>query len=55
MIIVSILVFLAAGIYSAFLPVSLLPSGKKIGQIAIKAELPKGSTLIQVDSEVQKN
>lgn len=53
MIIVSILVFLAAGIYSAFLPVSLLPSGK-IGQIAIKAELPKGSTLIQVDSEVQK-
>lgn len=53
MIIVSILVFLAAGIYSAFLPISLLPSGK-IGQIAIKAELPKGSTLIQVDSEVQK-
>lgn len=53
MIIVSILVFLAAGAYSAFLPVSLLPSGK-IGQIAIKAELPKGSTLIQVDSEVQK-
>ncbi|PFJ15550.1 acriflavine resistance protein B [Bacillus cereus] len=53
MVIVSILVFLGAGIYSAFLPVSLLPSGK-IGQIAIKAELPKGSTLIQVDSEVQK-
>ncbi|PGY06858.1 efflux RND transporter permease subunit [Bacillus sp. AFS031507] len=53
MIIVSILVFLAAGIYSAFLPVSLLPGGK-IGQIAIKAELPKGSTLVQVDSEVQK-
>ncbi|MBS4196618.1 efflux RND transporter permease subunit [Lederbergia citri] len=53
MIIVSILVFLGAGIYSAFLPVSLLPNGK-IGQIAIKAELPKGSTLIQVDSEVQK-
>jgi multidrug efflux pump subunit AcrB len=53
MIMVSIIVFLAAGIYSAFLPVSLLPSGK-IGQIAIKAELPKGSTLIQVDSEVQK-
>ncbi|WP_409289894.1 efflux RND transporter permease subunit [Peribacillus sp. SCS-37] len=53
MIAFSILVFLAAGIYSAFLPVSLLPSGK-IGQIAIKAELPKGSTLIQVDSEVQK-
>ncbi|MED1469919.1 efflux RND transporter permease subunit [Bacillus salipaludis] len=53
MILVSILVFLCAGIYSAFLPISLLPSGK-IGQIAIKAELPKGSTLIQVDSEVQK-
>ncbi|MFD0829490.1 efflux RND transporter permease subunit [Neobacillus sp. M.A.Huq-85] len=53
MITVSILVFLGAGIYSAFLPISLLPSGK-IGQIAIKAELPKGSTLIQVDSEVQK-
>ncbi|MDP4169968.1 MAG: efflux RND transporter permease subunit, partial [Bacillota bacterium] len=53
MIIVSILVFIAAGIYSAFLPVNLLPSAK-IGQIAIKAELPKGSTLITVDSEVQK-
>jgi multidrug efflux pump subunit AcrB len=53
MIIVSVLVFLGAGIYSAFLPVSLLPNGK-IGQIAIKAELPKGSTLIEVDSEVQK-
>ncbi|MGX9135076.1 efflux RND transporter permease subunit [Rummeliibacillus sp. JY-2-4R] len=53
MISASILVFLATGAYSAFLPVSLLPSGK-IGQIAIKAELPKGSTLIQVDSEVQK-
>ncbi|MGG0655529.1 efflux RND transporter permease subunit [Rummeliibacillus pycnus] len=53
MLIGSILVFLAAGIYSAFLPVSLLPSAK-IGQIAIKAELPKGSTLVQVDSEVQK-
>ncbi|WP_336883640.1 efflux RND transporter permease subunit [Priestia koreensis] len=53
MIAISILVFLAAGAYSAFLPVSLLPSGK-IGQIAIKAELPKGSTLLQVDSEVQK-
>jgi len=53
MIIVSILIFVAAGTFSAFLPVSLLPSGK-IGQIAIKAELPKGSTLIQVDSEVQK-
>ncbi|MGZ4161542.1 MAG: efflux RND transporter permease subunit, partial [Neobacillus sp.] len=53
MILVSILVFLCAGIYSAFLPVSLLPSAK-IGQIAIKAELPKGSTLIEVDSEVQK-
>ncbi|MGG3564351.1 efflux RND transporter permease subunit [Neobacillus rhizosphaerae] len=53
MVIGSILVFLCAGIYSAFLPVSLLPSGK-IGQIAIKAELPKGSTLKEVDSEVQK-
>ncbi|HWI47693.1 MAG TPA: efflux RND transporter permease subunit, partial [Rummeliibacillus sp.] len=53
MLIGSILVFLAAGIYSAFLPVSLLPSAK-IGQISIKAELPKGSTLVQVDSEVQK-
>jgi multidrug efflux pump subunit AcrB len=53
MIIVSILVFVGAGAYSAFLPVNLLPSGK-IGQIAIKAELPKGSTLVQVDSEVQK-
>jgi multidrug efflux pump subunit AcrB len=53
MIIVSVLVLIAAGTYSAFLPVSLLPSAK-IGQIAIKAELPKGSTLIQVDAEVKK-
>jgi multidrug efflux pump subunit AcrB len=53
MIIGTIVIFLCAGIYSAFLPVSLLPSAK-IGQIAIKAELPKGSTLIEVDSEVQK-
>ena len=53
MISVSLFVFLGAGIYSAFLPVSLLPSGK-IGQIGIKAELPKGSTLIAVDSEVQQ-
>lgn len=53
MIIVSTLVFLGASIYAVFLPISLLPSGK-IGQIAIKAELPRGSTLMQVDSEVQK-
>ncbi|CRK85184.1 efflux RND transporter permease subunit [Neobacillus massiliamazoniensis] len=53
MVIGSILVFLCAGIYSAFLPVNLLPSSK-IGQIAIKAELPQGSTLPEVDSEVQK-
>ncbi|UQD53133.1 AcrB/AcrD/AcrF family protein [Bacillus methanolicus] len=49
----TILIFAFAGIYSAFLPVNFLPSGK-IGQVAIKAELPKGSTLLEVDSEVQK-
>ncbi|WP_433742291.1 efflux RND transporter permease subunit [Falsibacillus pallidus] len=50
---ISLAVFLAAGVCSTLLPISLLPSGK-IGQIAIKAELPKGSTLLQVDSEVKK-
>jgi multidrug efflux pump subunit AcrB len=53
MVISSVLIFICAGIYSSFLPINLLPSAK-IGQIAIKAELPKGSTLIEVDSEVQK-
>ncbi|MFD0048122.1 efflux RND transporter permease subunit [Actinomycetes bacterium NPDC127524] len=52
-VLVSILVFACAAAYSAFLPVSLLPSAKT-GQVAIKLELPQGSTLPKVDAEVQK-
>ncbi|MCQ6265106.1 efflux RND transporter permease subunit [Fictibacillus sp. WQ 8-8] len=53
MVFASLLVFLFAAVYSAFLPVSFLPSAK-VGQIAVKAELPKGSTIKEVDTEVQK-
>ncbi len=51
--ILSLFIFLFAAAYSAFLPISLLPSAKT-GQVAIKLELPQGSTLDQVDKEVQK-
>ncbi|WP_088069342.1 efflux RND transporter permease subunit [Gottfriedia luciferensis] len=52
-IIVSSLLFIFAAGYGSFLPVSFLPSAKT-GQVAVKLELPQGSTLIQVDNEVQK-
>ncbi|WP_409292862.1 efflux RND transporter permease subunit [Peribacillus sp. SCS-37] len=52
-VLISVLVFVVSAAYSAFLPVSLLPSAKT-GQVAIKLELPQGSTLQQVDAEVQK-
>ncbi len=52
-ILTSIVIFVGAGIYSAFLPVNFLPSAKS-GQVAVKVELPKGSTLGQVDAEVKK-
>ena len=51
--ILSLFIFLFAAAYSAFLPISLLPSAKT-GQVAIKLELPQGSTLDQVDKGVQK-
>lgn len=50
---ISCLLFVFAASYASFLPVSFLP-GAKTGQVAIKLELPQGSTLLQVDSEVQK-
>ncbi len=52
-VLISALLFIFAASYSAFLPVSFLPSAKT-GQVAIKVELPQGSTLQQVDAEVQK-
>ncbi|WP_028403032.1 efflux RND transporter permease subunit [Ectobacillus panaciterrae] len=53
MLFVSGIIFIFAAVYAAFLPVSFLPSAKS-GQIAVKMELPKGSTLPEVDAEVQK-
>lgn len=53
MIFFSMTIFVLSATYAAFLPVSFLPSAK-VGQIAIKAELPKGSTIVEVDKEVQK-
>lgn len=50
---ISALLFIFAVAFGSFLPVSFLPSAKT-GQVAIKLELPQGSTLMQVDSEVQK-
>ncbi|MDG0793810.1 efflux RND transporter permease subunit [Cohnella ginsengisoli] len=47
----ALLVLAAAG--GSQLPFSLLPSATT-GQVAVKVELPKGSTLPQVDAEVQK-
>lgn len=52
-VLISALLFIFGASYSAFLPVSFLPSAKT-GQVAIKVELPQGSTLQQVDAEVQK-
>lgn len=49
----SVIIFVFAAIYAAFLPINFLPSAKS-GQIAVKVELPKGSTLPEVDAEVQK-
>lgn len=53
MIFFSMTIFVLSATYAAFLPVSFLPSAK-VGQIAIKAELPKGSTIVEVDKGVQK-
>ncbi|KQL41340.1 acriflavine resistance protein B [Bacillus sp. FJAT-25509] len=50
---ISVLLFIFAAAYGSFLPVSFLPTAKT-GQVAIKLDLPQGSTLMQVDTEVQK-
>ncbi|GMK40781.1 swarming motility protein SwrC [Paenibacillus sp. CCS19] len=50
---ISLLLFIAAGIFAALLPFSLLPSSTT-GQVAIKIELPKGSPLSAVDNKVKQ-
>ncbi|MBO9596725.1 MAG: efflux RND transporter permease subunit [Cohnella sp.] len=49
----SIALFLAAGLFAAKLPISLLPTAKT-GEVAVQIELPKGSSLSAVDQEVVK-
>lgn len=49
---ISLLLFLAAAVFAARLPFSLLPSTAS-GQVAIKVELPKGTPLSEVDKEVK--
>jgi len=50
---VSLILFITAAFFAAQLPVSLLPSSAT-GQAAIKIELPKGSPLSVVNTEVKK-
>lgn len=50
---ISLLIFIVAGILAATLPISLLPTANS-GDVAIQIELPKGSALPEVDTEVQK-
>ncbi|NOU76191.1 AcrB/AcrD/AcrF family protein [Paenibacillus sp. LMG 31458] len=52
-IILSLVLFVAAAFFATQLPINLLPSAKS-GQVAVKVELPKGSSLSEVDSEVKK-
>ncbi|SEP16290.1 efflux RND transporter permease subunit [Paenibacillus sp. OV219] len=49
---ISLLLFIAAGIFASQLPFSLLPSTAS-GQVAVKVELPKGTPLSEVDKEVK--
>lgn len=49
---ISLLLFIAAGIFASQLPFSLLPSTAS-DQVAIKVELPKGTPLSEVDKEVK--
>ncbi|MFD1774751.1 efflux RND transporter permease subunit [Paenibacillus rhizophilus] len=49
---ISILLFVAAALFAARLPFSLLPSTAG-GQVAVKVELPKGTPLSEVDKEVK--
>ncbi|MCZ8515075.1 efflux RND transporter permease subunit [Paenibacillus filicis] len=50
---VSLIIFIGAAVFASTLPMNLLPSAKS-GEIAIQIELPKGSSIPQVDGEVQK-
>jgi multidrug efflux pump subunit AcrB len=50
---ISILIFIVAAIFASTLPVNFLPTAKS-GEVAIQIELPKGSSIPQVDGEVQK-
>ncbi|MGO4496221.1 efflux RND transporter permease subunit [Paenibacillus sp. 2RAB27] len=50
---ISLLIFIVAAIFATTLPVSLLPTANS-GDVAIQIELPKGSALPEVDTEVQK-
>ncbi|MGG5253611.1 efflux RND transporter permease subunit [Neobacillus sp. SM06] len=46
--------FLVAVIGAAILPVNFLPAMTKTGQLGIQVELPKTSTLAEVDAEVKR-
>ncbi|NBD24973.1 efflux RND transporter permease subunit [Paenibacillus glycinis] len=48
----SLILFVAAGVFASQLPFSLLPSTAS-GQVAVKVELPKGTPLSEVDKEVK--
>ncbi|MBD3919177.1 efflux RND transporter permease subunit [Paenibacillus sp. PR3] len=50
---ISLVLFIAAGIFASLLPFSLLPSSSS-GQVAIQIEMPKGSALSSVDNKVKQ-
>lgn len=52
-IVITLSLFVCAAALATQLPFSLLPSAQT-GQVAIKVELPKGSTLAEVDAQVRK-
>ncbi|MBW7452728.1 efflux RND transporter permease subunit [Paenibacillus sepulcri] len=49
---ISLILFVAAGLFASQLSFSLLPSTAS-GQVAVKVELPKGTPLSEVDKEVK--
>lgn len=50
---ISLIIFIVAAVFASTLPVNFLPTAKS-GEVAIQIELPKGSSIPQVDAEVQK-
>jgi multidrug efflux pump subunit AcrB len=46
--------FLLTAAGSAFLPVNFLPTSMNKGQVGVQVELPKNTTLSEVDTEVQR-